>query len=223
MPVQLPMTLQEFVEYTGWEDGAPRDRLHVALDYFQAAVPLSYLSQPVKDPVSPEGKSLGPNPWLLPRPDQTDPRPSGPNSHRVPNKARAKVPINLCMLMQTINFSYPVSVRLIPQGALLSAFRTTHSPTGGFGHFFTLLQTSPTSLAIPHDQIVPEYYEAIRSFTALASTVADAYVDWAMHRGVGPQYRHGGGLQFYIWDPKLRLRSVPAPAGAPLRSDIRGD
>jgi hypothetical protein len=209
-PIRLPMTLQEFVEYTGWEDDAPQDRLRAALDYFQTAVPLSYLGQPVKDPRSPQGKSLGPNPWLLPRPQPTDGRSPGPNAQHRSDQARVKRPINLCTLMQAIDFSHPVSVRLIPKDALLMAFHTLRDRTGVFGHYFTLLHTSPTCLAIPHDQTVPAYYEAVCSFVALASTVADAYVDWAMDRGIGWQYQHGGGQQFYIWNPELRLRSVVA-------------
>ncbi|OHB68021.1 MAG: hypothetical protein A2Y76_11175 [Planctomycetes bacterium RBG_13_60_9] len=220
--IQLPMTLQQFLTYTGWEGDAPRERMSVALEYFQSAVPLGYLSEPVKDPVTPQGKSLGPNPWLLPRSGPTDPRPSGPDPHLVPNKTRDKAPINLCLLMQTIDFAHPVSVHLIVKGALLKAFHTARDLTGRVGRFFTLLQASPGSLAIPHDQMTGRIYEAACSFTSLASTVADAYVDWAMHRGVLPQYRHGGGLQFYVWSPELKLQPVPGPAQTPLGPVVRG-
>jgi hypothetical protein len=221
-PVRLPMTLQEFLEYTGWEDNAPRGPMGVALEYFQSTVPLRYLNQPARDPLTPDGKSLGPNPWLLPKSNKTDSRPSEPNPHLVPNRARDKTPINLCVLMQTIDFSHPVSVQLIPKDARLKAFHTACDSERRLGRFYTLLQTSPGSLAIPHDQTTPGIYEAMCSFTSLASTVSDAYVDWAMYRSVSAQYRHGGGRQFYIWSPELKLRSVRKPADTPFRPVVCG-
>jgi hypothetical protein len=204
--IRLPVTLQGFLEYTGWEGHAPRDRMAVALEYFQTELPWSYLSLPVEDPKGPDGTSLGPNPWLLP----------------VSTRAPGKPPINLCMLMQTINFSFPVLVQLLPRGIRLKAFRTAHDPPGRLGRYFTLLPASQESLAIPHDQTTARFYEAIHSFTALASTVADAYVDSAMNRGVGPQYRHGGGRQFFVWNPALKLQPLPAPFGNPFRPIARG-
>jgi len=222
VPVRLPMTLEEFLTYTGWEGDAPRERMGVALEYFQNAVPLSYLSRPASDPVTPQGKSLGPNPFSLPKSDKTDPRPSEPDPHLVPNRPREKTPFNLSMLMQTIDFSHPVSVWLIPKGARLKAFHTACDAGTRLGRFFTLLQTSPGTLAIPHDQTVPEIYEATCSFSSLASTVADAYTDWAMNRRVLPQYRHGGGHQFYIWNPELKLRCAPALDETPFQPVVCG-
>jgi hypothetical protein len=143
--IRLPVTLQGFLEYTGWEGHAPRDRMAVALEYFQTELPLSYLSLPVEDPKGPDGTSLGPNPWLLP----------------VSTRAPGKPPINLCMLMQTINFSLPVLVQLLPRGIRLKAFRTAHDPPGRLGRYFTLLPASQESLAIPHDQTTARFYEAI--------------------------------------------------------------
>ncbi len=203
--IRLPVTLQDFLEYTGWEGHAPRDRMAVALEYFQTELPLSYLSLPVADPKGQDGTSLGPNPWLFPAAD-------GP-AHR---------PVNLCMLMQTIDFSSPVLVQLIPKGTRLKAFRTAHDPPGRLGRYYTLVHAFQESLAIPQDQMMVRFYEAIHSFTALASTVADAYVDSAMHRGVAPQYRHGGGRQFFVWNPVLKLQPLPAPFGNPFRPSAWG-
>jgi len=216
------MTLRQFLDYTGWENNAPQERMGVALEYFQSAVPLSYLSQPVKDPVTPDGKPLGPNPWLLPRSDGADSRPSEAGPHLASDKARNKVSVNLCVLMQSIDYSHPVSVRLIVKGTLLKAFHAVCDRAGLFGHFYTLLHATPAAMAIPHDQTATRIYEAACSFASLASTVADAYVDWAMNRGVLPRYRHGGGWQFYVWDPELRLRLVPALAGTPFQPVARG-
>ncbi len=203
--IRLPVTLQDFLEYTGWEGHAPRDRMAVALEYFQTELPLSYLSLPVADPKGPDGTSLGPNPWLFPAAD-------GP-AHR---------PVNLCMLMQTIDFSSPVLVQLIPKGTRLKAFRTAHDPPGRLGRYYTLVHAFQESLAIPQDQMMVRFYEAIHSFTALASTVADAYVDSAMNRGVAPQYRHGGGRQFFVWNPVLKLQPLPAPFGNLFRPSAWG-
>lgn len=222
MPVHLPMTLQQFLEYTAWEGAAPQDRMSVALEYFQTVLPLGYLSQPVGDPRAPDGRPLGPNPWLLPMPAKAETRPSGPNPELVPNKPGDRPPINLCVLMQAIDFSYPVFVRLIPRESLLKAFRTTHDFMLRFGRFFSLLHTSPGSLAIPRDQTSARLYEATCSFSALASTVADTYVDWAMERGVSPQYRHGGGRQFYVWKPELSLRPLAECLEGPFRRVARG-
>lgn len=222
LPVRLPMTLQQFLDYTGWEGSASQDRMTVALEHFQNTVPLGYLGQPVKDPVTPEGRSLGPTPWSVPKSSRTDRRPSGPHPRLVASRAHDRTTINLCLLMQTIDFSHPVSVWLIPKGTLLKAFHTASDPVGRPGCFFTLQQTSSGSLAIPRDQMAARVYEATCSFVALASIVADAYVDWAMNRGVSPQYQHGGGRQLYIWRPELRLRSVPTSDAARLGSAACG-
>jgi len=203
--IRLPVTLQSFLEYTGWEGNAPRDRMAIALEYFQTKLPLSYLRLPVEDPQGPNGTSLGPNPWLFPAAHGPDGR-----------------PINLCMLMQTIDFSFPVLVQLIPRGTRLKAFRTAHDPPGRLGRYFTLLHASQESLAIPHDQTAARFYEATHSFASLASTVADAYVDCAMNRGVAPQYRHGGGRQFFVWNPVLNLQPVLTSFGNPFRPIARG-
>ena len=99
---------------------------------------------------------------------------------------------------------------------------TAHDFMLRFGRFFSLLHTSPGSLAIPRDQTSARLYEATCSFSALASTVADAYVDWAMERGISPQYRHGGGRQFYIWKPELNLRPLAGSLESPFRPVARG-
>jgi hypothetical protein len=46
---------------------------------------------------------------------------------------------------------------------------------------------------------------------ALKTTVADAYVDWTRKRDVNaaaPEYRHGGGIQLFIWDAGRFLKHV---------------
>jgi len=183
--VKLPMTLEEFLDFTGWQVNDPRHRLRTALDYFQNTVDLDYLSKPVEDPKGPDGLSMGPNPWILPRDN----------------------PIQLSLLMQAIDFSYPVSVVHITKGQILKAFQTTIF-FGNYGDYYTPASSRMDRLAIPRDQQTARFYESITSFRCLASTVSDAYVDWAMWRGVQEEYRHGGGRQFYIWKPQIKLRLV---------------
>jgi hypothetical protein len=179
------MTLEQSLEFTGWQVSDPHHRLRTALDYFQNTVDLDYLRKPIEDPKGPDGLSMGPNPWILPRDN----------------------PIQLCLLMQAIDFSYPISVVHITKGQILKAFQTTTS-FGNYGDYYTPASSRMDRLAIPRDQQTARFYESITSFRCLASTASDAYVDWAMWRGVQEEYRHGGGRQFYIWEPQIKLRLV---------------
>jgi len=183
--VTLPMTLNQFLDFTGWQVDDPRHRLTMALDYFQNTIDLDYLSKPVEDPKGPDGLPMGPNPWILPRDN----------------------PIQLCLLMQAIDFSHPVSVVHIMKGQILKAFQTITS-LANYGGYYTPVSSQIDSLAIPRDQRTERFYKAITSFQCLESTVSDQYVDWAMWRGVREEYRHGGGQQLYIWKPQTNLRAL---------------
>ncbi len=140
----------------------------------------------------------------------------------VPDKPGSRTPVNLRMPMQAIDFSCPVSVRLVRRDSRLKAFRTPHDFMLCFGRFFSLLHTSPGSFVIPRDQTSARLYEATCSSSALASTAADAHVDWARQRGISLQYTHVGGRRFHVWKPELSLRPLAGSLEGPFRPVARG-
>jgi hypothetical protein len=104
----------------------------------------------------------------------------------------------LTQWMQSIDFSRPVSeVLLKPQTKLLS-FQS--SVRNNPGNWFTDVGAQQGKLAIDRSKNLPVIYSVQTPVMALRTSISDAYVDWAMRQGIGPEYRRGGGIQYFIWN-----------------------
>jgi hypothetical protein len=183
LPTHARITLEQFLAYTGWDVPSPtyRDNMKVALDFFQDKVPVAVLRQRLADP----------SPWALPRGGA----------------------IKLSEVMQAIDFHRPVARTTLPVNTRLLSF--LHRDIGKHdrprGNYFTYQSSQQTDLAIPHNQQATHVYRVECPVEALKTTVSDAYVDWTRRRAVdpaAPEYRHGGGIQLYIWDPGLYLKHL---------------
>lgn len=179
LPPLRDLTVEEFVAYTGWQTPYSPAAMRTALDYYQRNIPHAVLREPVNDP----------SPWALPRGGV----------------------VRLCELMQAIDFGRPVSIARIRRDEQLKAFHTRRTPRRG--RWYTLLSTRQDTLAIPRNQVTPHVFVAASDFECLSSTVADAYVDWARNLAdaqdrAAPEYRHGGGRQFFVADPARCLRPL---------------
>lgn len=182
LPTHARITLDQFLAYTGWNaPAASWPNMRLALDFFQDKIPAAYLRQRVIDP----------SPWALPRCGV----------------------IKLSELMQSIDFSQTIARITLPTNTRLLAFLhddvSKHDrPTG---RFYTYQSSQQTALAIPHNQDTAHVYRVELPVDALKTTVADAYVDWTRKRernAAPPEYRRGGGIQFFIWDAGRYLRRV---------------
>jgi hypothetical protein len=183
LPTHARITLDQFLKFTGWDVPSPsyRTNMQVALDFFQDKIPAPTLRQRITDP----------SPWALPRGGV----------------------IKLSELMQAINFERPVERTLVPVNTRLLGF--LHQDIGKHdrprGNYYTYQSSPQTTLAIPHNQDATHVYKVEFPVEALKTTVADAYVDWTRKRGVNaaaPEYRHGGGIQLFIWDAGRFLKHV---------------
>ena len=115
--------------------------------------------------------------------------------------------------MQAIDFHRPVERTTLPMNTRLLAFlhQDIGKPYRPRGHYYTYQSSQQTALAIPHNQDASHIYIVEFPVEALKSTVADAYVDWTRRRAIhaaAPEYRHGGGVQLFIWDAGRFLRHV---------------
>ena len=183
LPTHARIALDQFLAYTGWDVPSPmyRANMQVALDFFQDKIPAASLRQRIADP----------SPWALPRGGV----------------------IKLSELMQAMDFNRPVARTLLPVNTRLLAF--LHQDIGKHdrprGNYYTYQSSQQTALAIPHNQQATHVYNVEVPVEALKTTVADAYVDWTRKRAVNaatPEYRHGGGVQLFIWDAGRYLKPV---------------
>ena len=177
LPADGHITLEQFVEFTGWATPSLPGSMHKAFRFLQRHVPSSVLMRVVKDPAPWSLPAGGPVYWLTTR-------------------------------MQSFDFMKPVDVVKLAPNQVLLAYMT--DPDGQPGNYFTTVDTPMDKLAIPKDQVHQKYFHPTAEIEALRGSVSDTYVDWARHRGIAAEYRHGGGEQFFIWDSGHLIQPVVA-------------
>ncbi len=110
--------------------------------------------------------------------------------------------------MQAIDFRGLVNPdRIVPKGAPLHSYRDPSEKMGAIrGNWFTFPSTDPDMLAIYPHQMRLHKFKARDAFVCMQSAVSDAYCGWLPD--MPPRYRHGGGQQLFIPQPRLVLEPL---------------
>ena len=186
LPIHRRLTLDEFLAFTSWEitPGVSRVAMSVALDFYQDFIPRPILRQ----------KVMHPSPWSLPRGDV----------------------IKLSELMQAIDFQRPVERLVAPPNRRFKSFRPRNEPKSQKprGNWFTDPSSRQETLALPGEQARVRIYVVKTPVPCLKSRVSDAFtwvrrnIEEIKQETLPEKYFHGGGFQYFIWEPQRYLALV---------------